>query len=68
MWTLVDAESGTVASAKQPRLWRSLLTATAAQVDGDVRISLPGQPALAAADPDVDVDARLSPSWVGRYA
>ncbi len=62
-YALVDAESGTVASAKQPRLWRSLLAATAAQVDGDVRISLPGQPALAAADPDVD--ARLS-AFLGR--
>lgn len=57
-YALVDAQTGTIASAKQPRLWRSLLTATAEHVDGTVHVHLPGEPVLALVDPDTDV--RLS--------
>ena len=57
-YAVVDAQTGTVASAKQPRLWRSLLTATAEHVDGTVHVHLPGEPVLALDDPDADV--RLS--------
>lgn len=51
-WAVVDQRTGLVASAKQPRLWRALLSATASMADGDVRVSLPGQPgALPGSDP-----------------
>lgn len=40
-WALLDAETGRIASAKSPRLWRALLTMSAV-ADGDgVRITLP---------------------------
>ena len=57
-FAVVDEQTGTVASAKQPRLWRSLLTATAEHVDGSVRVHLPGEPVLVLDDPEAD--ARLS--------
>ena len=50
---VVDQATGTVASAKQPRLWRALLTAQARQSDGEVRITLPGRADLSAGDPEV---------------
>jgi uncharacterized protein len=62
-FAVVDEQTGTVASAKQPRLWRSLLTATAEHMDGTVHVHLPGQPVLSLGGPDVDT--RLS-TFVGR--
>jgi uncharacterized protein len=51
---LLDGETGHVASAKNPRLWRDLLTCTAhADVQG-VRIRLPDGTDVAADDPGVD--------------
>lgn len=51
---LIDGETGHVASAKNPRLWRDLLTCTAhAGADG-VRIGLPDGTSVAADDPGVD--------------
>lgn len=60
---VVDRTTGRVASAKQPRLWRALLSAMAVHVDGAVSIRLPGQPPLAA--DDEDVHDRLS-NFLGR--
>jgi uncharacterized protein len=62
-FAVVDEQTGTVASAKQPRLWRSLLAATARHVEGVVHVHLPDEPALSLADPDAD--GRLS-AFLGR--
>ena len=62
-YAVVDELTGTVASAKQPRLWRSLLAATAEQVGRTVQVRLPGEPVLSLDDPDAD--ARVS-SFLGR--
>jgi uncharacterized protein YcbX len=62
-FAVVDGQTGKVASAKQPRLWRSLLTATAEHADGAVRVRLPGGPELFLDDPAAD--ARLS-TFLGR--
>lgn len=51
---LVDAATGRVASAKQPRLWRTLLQFTASGDVGRVRIRLPGGATAAADDPGID--------------
>ena len=51
---LVDAVTGRVASAKQPRLWRTLLQFTATGDTGRVRIQLPDGASVAADDPDID--------------
>ncbi|OBH77707.1 molybdenum cofactor biosysynthesis protein [Mycobacterium mantenii] len=51
---LVDGETGHVASAKNPRLWRGLLTCTAHADAQGVRISLPDGTDVAADDPGVD--------------
>lgn len=51
---LVDAETGRVASAKQPRLWRGLLQCTATW-DGDApAITLPDGRAIGPGDSNVD--------------
>jgi len=50
-YALVDRLTGGVASAKQPRLWRSLLGLTAEHVDGSVRVRLPGGAAVSLDDP-----------------
>jgi uncharacterized protein YcbX len=74
---LVDRESGKIASAKAPRLWRELLQCVASLEDGDsddgrggkadeagaVRIAVPGDKPLWSTD--ADVDARLS-AFIGR--
>lgn len=60
---LIDAETGRVASAKQPRLWRRLLQFTASRDDGRVRIQLPGGTSVAADEPGVD---ELLSQLVGR--
>lgn len=51
---LLDGETGHVASAKNPRLWRDLLTCTAHADAQGVRISLPDGTDVAADDPGVD--------------
>jgi uncharacterized protein YcbX len=51
---LVDAATGRVASAKQPRLWRRLLQFKASGDNGQVRIQLPDDTCVAADDPDID--------------
>ena len=51
---LVDAVTGRVASAKQPRLWRTLLQFTASGDAGRVRIQLPEGTSVAADDPGID--------------
>ncbi len=50
-YSVIDQQTGMVASAKQPRLWRGLLTATAV-CDGDsVLVRLPGHGDREAGDP-----------------
>ncbi len=51
---LLDGETGHVASAKNPRLWRDLLTCTAHANAQGVRIRLPDGTDVAADDPGVD--------------
>ena len=51
---LVDGETGHVASAKNPRLWRDLLRCTAHADAQGVRISMPDGTDVAADDPGVD--------------
>jgi uncharacterized protein len=61
-WALIDRQTGKVASAKQPRLWRSLLQLRAeyhggaAQADpaGAVTITLPDGTVLRAGEPGTD--------------
>jgi len=62
-YAVLDAVTGTVASAKQPRRWQSLLAITASYVDGTIELRLPAEPALRMDDPDVD--DRLS-AFLGR--
>lgn len=51
---VIDEQTGAVASAKQPRLWRALLTASAQGGGQDgLTIVLPGQPAMSGAASDV---------------
>lgn len=51
---LVDAATGHVASAKNPRLWRGLLKCTANEDAGRVTISLPDGTKVAADEPGAD--------------
>jgi uncharacterized protein len=51
---LIDAVTGRVASAKQPRLWRGLLQCSASGDTGRVRIRLPDGKRVAADEPDID--------------
>jgi uncharacterized protein YcbX len=75
---LVDRETGKIASAKAPRLWRALLRCSASLDPGDgeldaggdgpggasgVRIDVPGGKPMWSGDPDVD--ERLS-AYIGR--
>ena len=61
-WALVDRQTGKVASAKQPRLWRSLLQLRAEyhggtgqpEPSGAVTITLPDRTAVRAGEPDTD--------------
>ena len=50
---LVHRETGKVASAKNPRLWRSLLRLSAAS-GPDVKIAFPDGTSMAATDPGID--------------
>lgn len=51
---LLDQETGKVAGAKNPRLWRTLLTCTAASTQSGTRITTPGGTVLWSTDADVD--------------
>src|SRR5579871_762343 len=51
---LVHRETGKIASAKNPRLWRRLLTLHAAFRGPDVRITFPGGAVMDPADPGID--------------
>ncbi|GGV12229.1 molybdenum cofactor biosysynthesis protein [Kitasatospora herbaricolor] len=51
---LLDRESGKVASAKTPRLWRSLLTCTAVRAGQATRITGPAGETLLSTDAGVD--------------
>ncbi|UXA09409.1 MOSC domain-containing protein [Mycobacterium sp. SMC-2] len=51
---LLDASTGHVASAKNPRLWRGLLKCTANKDADGVNIGLPDGTSLAADDPGID--------------
>ncbi|MGH9055539.1 MAG: MOSC domain-containing protein [Acidimicrobiales bacterium] len=51
---VVDVATGKIASAKHPRLWRGLLSFSAAATDGHVWVTLPGGRCLDAGDPSVD--------------
>ncbi|MDF2825134.1 MAG: hypothetical protein K0R68_2542 [Mycobacterium sp.] len=62
-WALIDTQTGHIASAKQARLWRTLLQCTAADDGADVRIGLPDGGTLMAGD--TDAAARLS-EFLGR--
>ncbi len=53
MLGLVHRETGKVVSAKNPRLWRSLLRLSAAS-GPDVKIAFPDGTSMAAADPGID--------------
>ncbi|GIG71003.1 MOSC domain-containing protein [Phytomonospora endophytica] len=58
-FALVDGETGLVASAKQPRLWRELLSASAVVVGGDrVRVSF--SDGRVVVGPSAGLDAALS--------
>jgi uncharacterized protein len=51
---VVSRTTGKIASAKYPRLWRDLLTASAAADDDDVRITLPDGQTVWSTDGKVD--------------
>jgi uncharacterized protein YcbX len=51
---VVSRRTGKVASAKYPRLWRALLTLSAAAHAGAVRITLPDGGIVASTDPGID--------------
>lgn len=51
---VIDAATGRVATAKQPRLWRRLLHCSAAGGPGRVHITLPDGRGAAAGSPDAD--------------
>jgi uncharacterized protein YcbX len=54
-FAVIDEATGKVGSAKQPRLWRSLLHARAVeQKDGEVQITLPDGGQTTATDPRID--------------
>ena len=53
MLGLVHRETGKVASAKNPRMWRSLLRLAAAS-GPDVKIAFPDGTAMASTDPGID--------------
>jgi hypothetical protein len=70
-WALIDLQTGKVASAKQPRLWRCLLQLRAqyhagaggAEPAGAVTITLPDGTSVRAGEPDAD---RVLTEFAGR--
>ena len=71
VWALVDLQTGKVASAKRPRLWRSLLQLRAeyqggagcGEPAGAVTITLPDGTAMRAGEPGTD---EVLSAFVGR--
>jgi uncharacterized protein len=63
-YALVDAESGLIASAKNPRTWRALLTLSA-RYSADDRLVITGPGGAAVHPDDPDADGQLSRA-VGR--
>ncbi|MEU6350357.1 MOSC domain-containing protein [Streptomyces sp. NPDC047072] len=57
---VIDRETGKVASAKNPRLWKALLTCGAVLGEGEVTISLPHGKGKPVRQTDADVDDVLS--------
>jgi hypothetical protein len=55
---LVDAGTGQVASAKEPRRWKELLACAAAGAGDDVVLDLPGGVRVQGSDPDVTAGCR----------
>jgi uncharacterized protein len=53
---LIDVETGRVATAKHPRLWRALLTCAASSGSDGVRIALPDGRSIDADDPETVAD------------
>jgi uncharacterized protein YcbX len=51
---VISRSTGKIASAKLPRLWRDLLTVSAAIADGAVRMTLPDGKTVCSNDADVD--------------
>ncbi len=51
---VVSRRTGKVASAKNPRLWRDLLTLSAEALDGGARITLPDGKTVCSTDADID--------------
>ena len=65
-WALIDLQTGKVASAKQPRLWRCLLQLRAechAEPAGAVTITLPDGTSVRAGEPDAN---EVLTGFVGR--
>ncbi len=54
-WALRDTETGKLASAKRPRLWRTLLDCGASGTGDDVVVTLPDGTRLGIADPALSV-------------
>lgn len=54
-WALRDTETGKLASAKRPRLWRALLDCTATGHGDDVVVTLPSGETLGIHDPGLPV-------------
>lgn len=54
-WALIDGDTGHIASAKQARLWRTLLHCSASGDVGEVRITLPDGTGLVAGDGATEV-------------
>jgi len=53
-WAIIDDATGKVASAKRPKLWRSLLGCSAQTLDDAVEIRLPDGTVRRAGDPALD--------------
>ena len=51
---VVSRQTGKVASAKYPRLWRDMLTLSAEALDDAARITLPGGKTVSSSDPGVN--------------
>lgn len=63
-YAIIDLETGKVASAKRPQLWRRMLELSAvADADGELSVRFPEGDAVALGDPTLD--ARLS-AFLGR--
>jgi uncharacterized protein len=60
---VIDRQTGNVATAKHPRLWRGLLAFSARWNDGSPRVTLPGGDSVATDDPEAE---RVMSGWLQR--